>query len=202
MKPQLETWSGEFGRAYTERNQIDWQRRLPTFRKILDGLELQRVLEVGCNRGHNLRAFLEILGPEADILGIEPGRYARELARQLSPGFAVLAGSADDLPLKDASADLVFTAGVLIHIAPADLPRALSEIVRVSRRYILAMEYFSEEPVAIHYRGLDEHLWKRDFLADYLKVEPRLRVVKSGFSGREDGFDDTTWWLLEKPADT
>jgi hypothetical protein len=46
---QLQAWQGEFGRAYTEHNVADWRRRLPAFRHMLEGLDLRRVLEVGCN---------------------------------------------------------------------------------------------------------------------------------------------------------
>src|SRR5215212_5929034 len=92
MTQQLDTWRGDFGEAYTDRNQIDWRTRLPGFREVLAGLELPRVVEVGCNRGHNLIALSELLGETSEIIGIEPNRYARELARQASPKFAVLEG--------------------------------------------------------------------------------------------------------------
>jgi hypothetical protein len=45
---QLEAWKGKFGDAYTDRNQIDWHVRLPAFQKMVEGLSIQRVLEVGC----------------------------------------------------------------------------------------------------------------------------------------------------------
>ena len=48
MTDQLEVWQGEFGMAYTDRNVVDWRVRLPAFRQMLDGLSLQRVVEVGC----------------------------------------------------------------------------------------------------------------------------------------------------------
>jgi hypothetical protein len=94
--------------------------------------------------------------------------------------------------------DLVFTAGVLIHIPLGDLPLALSEIYRVSKRYILAIEYFAQEETVVHYRGYDNLLWKRDFLRHYQSQFPELTLVRSGFLTSEDGFDKTHWWLLEK----
>ena len=62
MTDQLEVWQGEFGVAYTDRNLVDWRLRLPAFRQMLDGLSLQRIVEVGCNRGHNLVLLTELLG--------------------------------------------------------------------------------------------------------------------------------------------
>jgi len=65
MAYQLEVWEGEFGKAYTDRNVIDWRTRLPAFQQMLGGLPIKRVLEVGCNRGHNLVCLAELLGGRA-----------------------------------------------------------------------------------------------------------------------------------------
>ncbi len=195
----MEVWRGEFGKAYTDRNLIDWRIRLPAFRRMLDGLCLTQVCEVGCNRGHNLLALTELLGGGCGIVGVEPNPYALRAARLSSPRVGLVSGDAFGLPFKDGHFDLVFTSGVLIHIPPSCLAPALTEICRVSRRYILAIEYFADMDTAIPYRGHDDLLWKRDFLAHYQRQFPALHLRQRGFWGREDGFDDTHWWLLEKP---
>ncbi|HSI10798.1 MAG TPA: pseudaminic acid biosynthesis-associated methylase [Chthoniobacter sp.] len=196
---QLEAWQGEFGEAYTERNVEDWRKRLPGFRRAVDALPIRRVLEVGCNRGHNLVAFSELIGADSEIIGIEPNGRARQVARTSSSQISVLEGNAFDLPFKDGYFDLVFTAGVLIHIGLADLPKALAEIYRTSRRYILAMEYFAETETVIPYRGREDLLWKRNFLQHYQTQFPDLKLVREGFLSSEEGWDSVTWWLLEKP---
>lgn len=200
MVHQLRTWEGEFGRAYTDRNVIDWRTRLPAFQQMLGRLPIKRVLEVGCNRGHNLVALAEIIGEGCDVVGVEPSRYALELARASSVKVGVLHGHAYDLPFKNGCFDLVLTAGVLIHIPLAGLPIALAEIYRVSKRYILAIEYFAEEETVIHYRDHDDLLWKRDFFKHYQTQFPHLTLIRSGYWGPADGFDRTHWWLLEKTA--
>ena len=86
-----------------------------------------------------------------------------------------------------------------IHVSLKDLPSALSEIHRVSRRYIVAMEYFAEEETVIPYRGSEDLLWKRNFLKHYQTQFPDLKLVATGFLGIEEGWDRQTWWLLEKP---
>lgn len=196
---QLETWSGEFGTAYTDRNIADLAKRTQAFREIIQDLPITRVLEVGCNRGHNLVAFSEIIGESAEVCGIEPNPYALRTARASSDRISALKGTAFELPFRDGYFDLVFTAGVLIHISLADLPRAISEIVRTSRRYVLALEYFAEEETTIPYRGSNDLLWKRNFLAHYQTQFPELKLVRSGYYDQEQGFDRTHWWLLEKP---
>src|SRR5262249_10851693 len=109
-------------------------------------------------------------------------------------------GSLARLPFPDRSIDLVFTAGVLIHVPLADLPAALGEIYRCSRRYVLAVEYAAAEETVIPYRGHSNLVWKRDFLGHYRAQFPDLRLLRQGFWGPEDHFDQCTWWLLEKAA--
>lgn len=198
MKKQLKEWEGKFGDEYTDRNVVAWQTRLPLFRQMLDGLPIRRVLEVGCNRGHNLEALSELLGPDAEIVGVEPNPHARTLARAMSQNAAVLAGDACDLPFKGGTFDLVFTWGVLIHVPLESLEVAMAQIHRVTNRYILAVEYFAEEETPIHYRGHDDLLWKRDFPRHYLQRFPDLRLMRQGYWGPEHGADRVNWWLLER----
>ncbi len=198
MRDQLKVWESDFGVAYTDRNQADWRARVPVFQEILAGLPIASALEIGCNRGHNLVALTEVLGPEADVVGIEPNQYARETARASSAKIGVLRGHAYDLPFRDNRFDLTFTAGVLIHIPLADLPVALREIHRVSRRYILAVEYFAEEETVIPYHGHAQLLWKRDFPAHYRALWPDLKILRTGYLENVADFDRQHWWLLEK----
>ncbi len=194
---QLAIWQGEFGRAYTERNVLDRRTREPAFREMFAGLALERVLEVGCNRGHNLATLADGLRIPG-VFGIEPGEHALELARNASPRAFVLPGRAEALPFRDQWFDLVFTCGVLIHVPPAGLDAALAEIVRCSRRYVLAVEYFAPEETRIDYRGHSELLWKRDYAAEYCRRHSELRVLRKGYLDSADGFDHSTWWLFER----
>lgn len=199
MEHQLKIWESEFGKDYTNRNIVDWRIRLPAFKRILEGLSISRVLEVGCNRGHNLVALSEFL-ETSDLVGVDPNRHAVEIARSSSLKVGFLYGHAYDLPFKDRIFDLVFTAGVLIHIPLNNLPIALSEIYRVSKRYILAIEYFADEETVIHYHGHNDLLWKRNFLRHYQTQFPDLLLVRDGFLSFEEGFDRTHYWLFEKPS--
>jgi len=89
---QLEIWRGKFGKAYTDRNIISPEEKKQIFKKILCGLKLSQVLEVGCNRGHNLVAIAELF-KNVEPVGIEPNDYARKLARQRDPRISVLRGT-------------------------------------------------------------------------------------------------------------
>jgi hypothetical protein len=108
-------------------------------------------------------------------------------------------GDGYTLPFADGSIDLVFTSGVLIHVAPDNLGRVTDEIVRVARHYVLCIEYFSHEPQSVPYRGMEGYLFKRDFGAFYLDRYPGLRVVDYGFLWqRLDSADNSNWWLFAK----
>jgi pseudaminic acid biosynthesis-associated methylase len=194
MTEQLDAWKGDFGKGYTDRNRLDWRRRVPAFRRMVEGLELRRVLEVGCNRGHNLAALRDVLGTGVQLVGVEPNPYARERAE----AGDIVDGDIFKLPFPDGDFDLVFTAGVLIHIALNDLPAAMAELYRCSRRYLLAVEYFAPEETTIHYRGSDHLLWKRDFLKHYQARFPDLKLLGTGHWNEPGVWDDCTWWLLEK----
>jgi pseudaminic acid biosynthesis-associated methylase len=198
VNPQLDAWRGDFGKEYTERNCVDWHIRLPAFREIVNGLSLSRVLEVGCNRGHNLVALREIIGPDAELIGIEPNAQARQAAAAWADRISVLQGTIYDLPFKDGFFDLTFTCGVLIHIDLPNLANALRELYRCSRRYVLAIEYYAEQETVIPYRGHNDLLWKRDFLHHYRDLFPDLVQVRGGYLEAKEGFDRSHWWLLEK----
>ncbi|MEO6845639.1 MAG: pseudaminic acid biosynthesis-associated methylase [Chthoniobacterales bacterium] len=195
---QLDQWQGEFGNTYTDRNTLDWQLRVPSFKKIFEGLDISNVLEVGCNRGHNLVSLASFLPEETEIFGVEPNPHARKLARASSDRISAVRGTAYDIPFRDGFFDLVFTSGVLIHIPLADLPTALKEIGRVSGRYHLSLEYFAEEETTIPYRGHADLLWKRNFKKHYEDTIPGLRLLKTGDLGEEEGFDTVRYWLFEK----
>lgn len=197
---QLRHWQGNFGDEYTQRNILAWETRLPGFQKMLAGLSLKKILEVGCNRGHNLVTLCKIF-QEANAYGIEPNANALMIAKKLGPRTCVLRGDVFNIPFNDGYFDLVFTAGVLIHVNLADLAAAMREIDRVSSRYILAVEYFAEQETRVTYRGRDDLLWKRDFLKHYLDTLPHLSLVNKGHWRRgEHGMDESDWWLLEKSS--
>ena len=49
--------------------------------------------------------------------------------------------------------DLVFTAGVLIHINPDELPRVYDKMYECAGKYIVIAEYYNPVPVEVNYRG-------------------------------------------------
>ena len=194
--PQLALWQSTFGQHYTDRNDVENPARIVTWRRILAGLPVQRALEVGCNVGWNLR-YLTAAGVPA-VWGVEPQTYAIERARRADPSLTIVPGTAFSLPFRDGWFDLSFTSGVLIHISPDDLPRALDELYRVTSRYLIAIEYDHPAEVEVSYRGHDGALWKRDHGAAIARRFPTLRKLSSGFLAAAAGYDDCTFHVFER----
>ena len=93
------------------------------------------------------------------------------------PFIAFRQGTVFDLPYPNNSFDLVFTSDVLIHVSPKHLAKALGEIIRVSRRFVLGFEFYADKPQAVVYRGHRDLLWRRNYKQEYLKPFPSLSVI-------------------------
>ena len=92
----------------------------------------------------------------------------------------------------------VFTMGVLIHQPDDTLPLVMAEMVRCARRWVLCGEYHDTESVAVPYRGHEGALFRRDYGGLFQQLFPELQLQDEGFLGKEQGWDDVTWWLFEK----
>lgn len=190
-------WSGSFGRAYTRRNDTRHTDVGAFHHALCTRLAIRSVLEVGCNVGLNLMRVAE--DETIAATGVDVNEDALATARRRMPRCTFVRASAYTLPLAAESFDLVFTCGVLIHIPVEDLPAALAEIHRTSRRYIWAGEYYSPTRVEVPYRRQRRALFKDDFGRRYQEQFPGLTLIETGFLDRvETGFDNLTWWLFEK----
>lgn len=186
----IDAWRGRLGIEYTLRNQPDVDEIREELGLMLDGVGLGTILEVGCNRGLNLKA-LDYCGWV--VMGVEPNQAARTLAKK--DGVTVIDGDICDLPFSSEAFDLVFTAGVLIHIPPDQIDRALDEMVRVSSRYVLAIEYYAKQETRKKYRG--DWLWKRPY--GHMLRGRGLELQRGGVA--HGPFAGCSWWLFSKYLD-
>lgn len=192
MNGMTEFWQGPFGSAYTTRNRVAWGNRIPFWRGVLDQSCARSVCEVGTNAGWNLSAikyadqFVQTYGCE-----VNPVAHAQALRAglrvELQDGETYLRGI-------DSEFDLVFTAGVLVHVAPDDLERTMKAIVNASANCVLAVEYDAPAEEEVEYRGHAGRLWKRPYGALYQQMGLSL-VCKID---RPEGFDRCTAWMLRK----
>lgn len=199
LEHMADAWKGEFGNSYTARNfdpvnyvarygMERWEMFNAVFKNVIK--KDAKVLEVGCNVGNQLEVLRKM--GFTDLHGIDVNQTAVSIAQ--GRGFDVSIGDALNIKFDTGSFDLVFTAGLLIHMSPADLPKAISEVCRVSRAYIAGFEYFSEKPEEIPYRD-GVWLWKGDFCKEYTAIcmNATLAVQKvfkhvDGSGNRDVGF--------------
>lgn len=215
---ELNVWTSEFGKAYTDRNPIDvdamdrelgeWcgcGRKSDLFRQFLplERIASGSVLEVGSNVGVQLK-ILQTVNPGLTLNGLEPMKYALEKGQAYYPDIKFVHGTAFKIPYEDNSFDVVMTNTVLIHIHPDDLPKALSEIHRVARRYIHFHEYYADTLTAVHYQGESGLMWKTNFMRRYLDLFDDLTEVDVRYLHYKDVVDGHALvdqvGLLEKRA--
>ncbi len=186
---QAKHWKGQFGKEYTDRNTFDIDAldalylgnfgitRTQINREILRDISKEAsFLEVGCNTGNQLLLLQRMGYPNLSGLELQP--YALQTARSRACNVSFVQGSALAIPFEDNCFDLTFTSGVLIHIAPQDLPRALDEIHRCTRTFIWGLEYYSPEATEVTYRNRSGLLWKMDYARCYLEQFEDLELVR------------------------
>jgi pseudaminic acid biosynthesis-associated methylase len=195
MNAQEEFWKGSFGDEYLKRNRVDWKVRRSFWDLMLEKTGARSVLEVGANAGWNLLALRDN-DPTVKLRGVDlnPNAIAEARANALDVREVPAAKVGECWPKRF---DLVFTAGVLIHVATDDLQRVMSSIVGASSRWVLAVEYDAVYEQEIDYRGHAARLWKRPFGLLY-EIGFDLELEATGELGAGDGFDSCTYWLLRK----
>lgn len=198
---QEKFWAGAFGDEYCDRNRDNelvggnLARFAQTFRAA-GGFE--SVLECGANVGLNLIALHQLF-PSAKLAAIEINEKAVAALRELGFVDVTHASLLDHVPSR--TYDIVFTSGVLIHIAPEGLPKVYDLMYKASARWVAIAEYYDPKPVEIPYRGHAQRMYKRDFAGEILDRFPDLRLVDYGFTYHRDPsykHDDLTWFLMEK----
>lgn len=188
-------WAGKFGNDYIERNRADWAQRMPFWRSAIDYTTPGTVFEFGCNIGLNLKA-IHAVSPNVQLFGVDINAKAVNEARE--QGFEVQQVHAQGIVglYEPGSMDLTFTAGVLIHVAPADLERTMRSLIELSGRYVLAIEYHAGQETEVEYRGQKGALWKRD----YGKLYQGLGLTLLSTGPAAGWADEVTYYLCEKPG--
>jgi len=188
---QVKTWKSKFGREYTDRNTLSLSELDKLYKKNIGITRMElnktfigalgrdlRILEVGSNVGNQL-ILLKKMGFK-NLYGIEINAYAVECSKSRTNGINIIQGSAFDIPFKDGFFDLVFTSGVLIHINPKEIKKAIKEVHRCARTYIWGCEYYARDGYVAGgvYRGQKNMFWKTDFAKLYLDAFSDLSLIK------------------------
>lgn len=164
MNHNTEHWN-----QYSENSDSNYNEEMAKFiRDLAMSLRVQNVLEVGCNSGNDLKLFPQ----EFDVSGIDPNESAIRKASQNLPNFKFKVGSITELPFEDSSFDFVFTRNVLNHIESADMEKSVNELFRVSRKYILNVEYFSDSENQV--QDVSIPAWGRNMYKRWLDFKVKI----------------------------
>lgn len=163
--------------------------------RISEFSPFENILEVGCNCGPNLY----LLGkkfPNTDIKGIDISPLAIQrgkewLTQEGISNVKLLACKADELErFQDKSFDLVFTDAVLIYIGPDKINKVIREMLRVSRRGVILLEWHCFESKCSPY-GFYVGYWVRDYMNLLKKFVPKEKI--SIIKLPEDLWLDENW---------
>ena len=97
----------------------------------------ETVLDIGCGAGTDLLLAARRTGPQGKVIGVDMTPAMRERAKAVAikagvwKSVDIRAGTAEKLPVEDASVDVIISNGV-INLSP-DKRRAFQEIFRVLR---------------------------------------------------------------------
>ena len=193
-------WEREFGDEYIKRN-IDVKDRRKFWEDFIKDLypweevfsHKRIILEVGCGIGVNLKA-IQLAFPTAYLWGIDVNDMAIKMVN-MSQGIYAIKSTVQDIEFPSKMFDLVYSCGVLIHIPNEGIQKAISEMKRVSKRYVLIMEYYAKEEVVVKYQGEKNALFKRPYGELFLK-DDKWDLVSQG--APSEGFDKIVYWLFKR----
>jgi ubiquinone/menaquinone biosynthesis C-methylase UbiE len=145
---------------------INWamrQRNFAAYRNRIIPAAEGRVLEIGIGSGLNLPFYSRNV---AYVIGLEPSpkllAMARRVQRTGSGPVEFIEGSAESIPLQDASVDTVVTTWTLCSIP--DAPRALRDMRRVLRpggRLLFVEHGRAPDPNVMWWQDRLTPTWKR-----------------------------------------
>lgn len=115
------------------------------------------VLDVGCSSGYLARKLAAAAGADGHVTGVDPSQAAIAYAQRRAAGaMTFTVGAAQDLPLPDASFDVVTCTLAIHHIPARKRETALGEMYRVTRPggRLLAADFDpSRRPLPLHRGG-------------------------------------------------
>lgn len=126
----------EFWTDYAKRNDSDEISEFAKFiRDLANSLHCSSILEVGCCTGNDLLGF-----SDQDVCGIDINEYAIRRSREKLPKFDFKIADSAKIPFGDSSIDFVFTHRLLNYLDNKNADLTISELFRVSKRYIVNCE--------------------------------------------------------------
>ena len=136
------SYDNEFWNTYAKENESRYNEEFAKFiRDLATSLRCTSILEVGCGTGIDLRLFPD----SVQVFGVDLNDLALSMAKKQSPSIDFKKGSITSLPFEDSSIDFIFTHKFLNCLDEEDLSKGISEMYRVSSKYIVNCEMYDKE---------------------------------------------------------
>jgi SAM-dependent methyltransferase len=121
---------------------------------VLRNISFRSVLDAGCGFGRMIKLILDNFDVE-NIMGIDLSPQQIEHARKYvkSSKVQLSTGTIYDLDAPDNSYDLVIAVSVLMHIPFNKIEKAIAELVRVSKRHIINLDWYERGKLGEEVRG-------------------------------------------------
>lgn len=165
---------------YWKTRKVDWEKQYfdtwqhphrKAIAGVLNTFPWMSLFEIGCAGGANLQAITQYF-PGRQIGGIDVNYEGLKFCADKWPKGIFRLGSAIDCPMSDDSLDVILTDMTLIYVGPKDIDKAISEIKRVGRSYVVLCEFHSDS----WFQRLLYRLKSGYFVYDYKKL-----LKKHGF---------------------
>lgn len=127
---RFDQWSSTYEDSWMQRVLFDPAHRATLALAASVVHQPASILDVGCGTGKLLR-HARTYWPEAQLIGVDPAKGMLEVAQRLTPNATFLTGTAEALPLQDASVDLALSTISFHHWQ--DQAKGVREIARVLR---------------------------------------------------------------------
>ncbi len=135
------SYDKEFWDKYALQNESRYNEEFAKFiRDLAVSLRCTSVLEIGCGTGIDLRLFPDTL----EVYGVDLNDLALDMAKKSNPLHDFKKDSITKLPFDDSSIDFIFTHKFLNCLNEDDLNAGVSEMYRVSRKYIVNCEMYDK----------------------------------------------------------
>jgi len=151
-------YNEEFWDNYTEKNELKYNEEFSKFtRDLATSLRCTSVLEIGCGTGIDLRLFPKTF----QIFGVDLNENALDIAKEKLSIADFKKGDITNLPFEDSSIDFIFTHQLLNYLDDKTLEKGISEMYRVSKKYVMNCEKFEENEKQIDENQKFRNMYKR-----------------------------------------
>ena len=133
-----------------------------------------KLLDVGCGMGLLVNTFLS---RSTDAYGIDIAMSPIKEANKIAPNH-FLNGSIFDLPFADNSFDTICSTDCLEHISEEEIPKAISELYRVTKRFaFIKLSSAVDRDFRWHLTIRQYDWWEAKFLEAGFRLHPMLQKI-------------------------